>query len=392
MSARRLAIRQPEEFSLSADAKKKIAKWVEKYPEGRQRSALIPALWIAQKDAGGWLPEAALRLLGDMLDMAYIRVYEVATFYTMFNLEPVGVNYVQLCGTTPCWLRGSDDLIAMLKRKIGPQRSISEDGKLSWLEVECLGSCANAPMVQISNPKGDHYYEDLTAESLEAILDDMVAGKTPKSGSQSGRHTSEPEGGALTLKGKGPYNEAKITTLPNCGKKVKLNHYEWDPKERRATRGGWVDPKSKAHSDPKKRKEGGDKSKGLEDKPLYAAQPARANKPKVKATNPKTVNLKTANTKAANIKAEHTQTAKPKVIYTDGPTDGAPDDLKKIKGIGPKFEGDLNSKGIYYFRQIGAWKAADVKMVEEIIDSFPGRIKRDEWIKQAKILAKSSAK
>jgi len=165
MSARRLAIRQPESFALSASAKKDIAQWVKKYPKGRQRSALIPALWIAQKDAGGWLPEAALRVLGDMLDMAYIRVYEVATFYTMFNLEPVGTHFVQLCGTTPCWLRGSDELIAMLKRKIGPQRTISEDGKLTWLEVECLGACANAPMVQISNAEGDHYYEDLTAET-----------------------------------------------------------------------------------------------------------------------------------------------------------------------------------------------------------------------------------
>jgi len=372
MSARRLAIRQPEAFSLSADAKKKIATWVAKYPEGRQRSALIPALWITQRDAGGWLPEASLRLLGDMLDMAYIRVYEVATFYTMFNLEPVGVNYVQLCGTTPCWLRGSDDLIAMLKKKIGPQRSISEDGKLSWLEVECLGSCANAPMVQISNPKGDHYYEDLTADSLEAILDDMVAGKTPKSGSHSGRHTSEPAGGALTLKGEGPYNDKKLTTLPNAGKKVKLNHYEWDPKERRATRGGWVDPKSKASPDPKKRPDnvGKDLSGGIvEDEPKKGL-------PK-KATNP-----------PAKTKAK----AKPKVLYTDGPTDGTPDDLKKIKGIGPKFEGDLNSKGVYYFRQVAAWKAADVKMVEGVIDSFPGRIERDEWIKQAKLFAKTSGK
>jgi len=293
MSARRLAIRQPESFELSAAAKKEIATWVKKYPKDRARSALIPALWIAQKDAGGWLPEPALRLLGDMLDMAYIRVYEVATFYTMFNLEPVGTHYVQLCGTTPCWLRGSDDLIAMLKRKIGPQRSISADGKLSWLEVECLGSCANAPMVQISNAEGDSYYEDLTAESLEAVLDDLVAGKTPKAGSQSGRHTSEPAGGALSLTAKN-FTE-KCTKLPNQDKKV---------------------------------------------------------------------------------------------IYTDGPTDGPPDDLKKIKGIGPKFEGDLNGKGIYYFRQIGAWKAADVKMVEDLIDSIPGRIKRDEWVKQGKALAK----
>ena len=334
MSARRLAIRQPEEFALSASAKKEIWGWVKKYPKDRQRSALIPAMWIAQKDAGGWLPELALRELGDILDMAYIRVYEVATFYTMFNLEPVGTHFVQLCGTTPCWLRGSDDLIAMLKRKIGPQRAISEDGKLSWLEVECLGSCANAPMVQISNGDSDHYYEDLTAESLEAILDDLVAGKKPKSGPQNSRHTSEAEGGALSLMTKGLYNQTKTPTkLPNAGKKAKITRHAYDPKGRRATIAGRKTP---------------------------TKMPAR--------------------------------TKPPQVLYKDGPTDGKPDDLKLIKGIGPKFENDLNSKGVYYFRQIGAWKADDIKMVEGVIDSFPGRIKRDGWVKQGKALDKKKVK
>ena len=176
MSSRRLAIRQPAEFKLSAAAKKEIAHWVKKYPKDRQRSALIPALWIAQKDAGGWLPEAAIRELGDMLDMAYIRVYEVATFYTMFNLEPVGTHHVQLCGTTPCWLRGAGDLKKVCESKIGPKGSTSADGKLSWIEVECLGACSNAPMVQISNGESDHYYEDLTPETFETLLDDLAAG------------------------------------------------------------------------------------------------------------------------------------------------------------------------------------------------------------------------
>lgn len=335
MSARRLAIRQPEDFALSASAKKEISQWVKKYPKGRQRSAIIPALWIAQKDAGGWLPELALRELGDMLDLAYIRVYEVATFYTMFNLEPVGTHHVQLCGTTPCWLRGSDDLQAMLARKIGPKGSISKDGKLSWLEVECLGACANAPMVQISNADGDHYYEDLTAESLEAVLDDLVAGKAPKAGPQNTRHTSEPEGGADTLTTKGLYNKVKtITKLPHADKKAKVTRHADDPKGARRTEAG------------------------------------RKTKPKKPAST---------------LKAKAT---KPKVIYTDGPTGGVPDDLKKIKGVGPKFEADLNGKGIYYYRQIAAWKAKDVKMVEALIDSIPDRIKRDEWVKQAKALAK----
>ncbi len=367
MSARRLAQIQPDSFTLSAQAKKEIMAWVKKYPKGRQRSALIPAMWIVQKDAGGWLPEPALRLLGDMLDMAYIRVYEVATFYTMFNLEPVGENHVQVCGTTPCWLRGAGDLKSVCERKIGPKGSVSADGKLSWIEVECLGACANAPMVQISNTKSDDYYEDLTAESFEALLDNLVAGKPVKAGPQNSRHTSEPEGGNTSLKGKGPYHTKKWTNLPNTEKTVRLNYYEPDPKERRATRGGWVDPARKASPDPKKRTEGLDISAGLEEKPLHAALP-----------------------KPAKIELNKPKTRKPKTIYTDGPTDGAPDDLKRIKGIGPKFERDLNSKGIYYFRQIAAWAANDVKMVEDLIDSIPGRIGRDEWIKQAKALAKES--
>ncbi len=356
MGARRLAIRQPDSFSLSDGAKKEIAVWVAKYPDGRQRSALIPALWIAQKDAGGWLPEAALRQLGDMLDMAYIRVYEVATFYTMFNLAPVGVHFVQLCGTTPCWLRGSDDLKAMLTRKIGPQGTISDDGKLSWLEVECLGACANAPMAQISNLSNDHYYEDLTAENLETILDDLMAGKTPDYGPQNSRHTSEPEGGAQALTTDAIFDqEINLKTLPNAGKKAKITYHAADPKGRRAT------------------------TAGRKNKPKGARAPNAARPP-------------LSSTQKPTVKPKAKPASKPKVLYTDGPTEGAPDDLKKIKGIGPKFEGDLNGKGVYYFRQIAAWKAADVKMVEGVIDSFPGRIKRDEWIKQAKSLAKTAAK
>ena len=345
MSSRRLALRQPDSFTLSALAKKEIKSWVAKYPKGRARSAMIPALWIAQKDAGGWLPEPALRTIGDMLDMAYIRVYEVATFYTMFNLEPVGTHHVQLCGTTPCWLRGANDLKAVCESKIGPKGSVSADGTLSWIEVECLGACANAPMVQISNDTGDHYYEDLTAETMEVLLDDLVAGKQPEQGPRNSRFGSEPEGGAMALTT--ALKHGKLTKLPDAGVKSKIEYFDWAPKGRRATKAAPKSPATKGAKNPKKARS----------KPT--AKPAAA---------------------------------KPKVIYTDGPTDGAPDDLKKIKGIGPKFEGDLNSKGIYYFRQIGAWKAADIKMVEALIDSIPGRIKRDEWVKQGKTLAKAPTK
>ncbi|WP_418152750.1 NADH-quinone oxidoreductase subunit NuoE [Litorimonas sp. RW-G-Af-16] len=362
-----MALVQPATFELSKKAIKEIDGWVKKYPADRQRSALIPALWIAQKDADGWLPEPAMRAVADKLGMAYIRVYEVATFYTMFNLAPVGEHFVQLCGTTPCWLRGADNLKDVCRDKIGPQNTIN--GKLSWLEVECLGACANAPMVQISNADGDHYYEDLTADTFEALLDDLAAGKTPKAGPRVDRFGSEPEGGALALVDDTVHKQlCNVKKLPNADKKASVNYYEWDPKDRRATRGGWVDPKSKASRDPKKRPDnyGKDLTAGIiEDEPKKA-RPARSRMP---------------------------IDEKPKVLYTDGPTDGKPDDLKKIKGVGPKFEGDLNAAGIYYYRQIGAWKAADIKTVEaEALSRFPGRIKRDEWVKQAKALAKTAAK
>jgi NADH-quinone oxidoreductase subunit E len=284
MSARRLSIIQPSSFELSDSANKEINKWIKKYPKDRMRSALIPALWIIQKDAGGWLPELALRAIGDMLDMAYIRVYEVATFYTMFNLQPVGVNYVQMCGTTPCWLRGSDELKGLLSRKIGEQNTLSKDGKLSWLEVECLGSCSNAPMVQISNSAGDHYYEDLSPESLESILDELVAGKQPPQGPRNGRFSSEPLGGAIALN-KDLSNKINILDkLPDAEKDTKVNYYEWDPKVKRATRRGWVDPKRKANSDPKKRSGnlGRDLTAGLVDEAPDIARPKRSKNTKSK--------------------------------------------------------------------------------------------------------------
>ncbi|MGJ0509196.1 MAG: NADH-quinone oxidoreductase subunit NuoE, partial [Methylocystis sp.] len=142
-----------------------------------------------------WLPQKAIEKVAELLGMPKIRVLEVATFYTMFNLEPVGKYYIQLCGTTPCMLCGSDDLIKVLERRVGPQRKVTADGMFSWLEVECLGACCNAPMVQIN----DDYYEDLTAENFEKLLDALAAGRPVKTGSQKGRVSSEPEGALTSL-------------------------------------------------------------------------------------------------------------------------------------------------------------------------------------------------
>jgi len=197
MTNRRLAPAslQPTSFAFSDDnlawAKQRIAK----YPEGRQASAVISLLWRAQEQAGGWLPQKAIEHVAELLGMARIRVLEVATFYTMFNLTPVGKFHVQLCTTTPCMLRGSDALKHVCEERFGEPMEVTADGKFSWVEVECLGACVNAPMAQINYD----YYEDLDAASFAKILDELAAGGTPKPGPQIDRQLSAPVGGAKTL-------------------------------------------------------------------------------------------------------------------------------------------------------------------------------------------------
>ncbi|WAC48895.1 NADH-quinone oxidoreductase subunit NuoE [Asticcacaulis sp. SL142] len=195
MSVRRLAKEQPESFAFKPETLEKANWWIAKYPDNRRQSAVIPILWLVQKQEG-WVSEPAISAIAKMLGMAQIRVYEVATFYTMFMLEPVGSSaLIQVCGTTPCMLRGSDKLMDVCKSKIGAKDKLSADGKFTWQEVECLGACTNAPMAQIN----DYFYEDLTPENLAQIIDDFAAGKSPKAGPYNGRHTSEPIGGATTL-------------------------------------------------------------------------------------------------------------------------------------------------------------------------------------------------
>src|SRR5438874_10204012 len=197
MSVRRLADAhlQPKEFSFTAENRAWAQVQVAKYPQGREASAVIPLLWRAQEQAGGWLPQKAIEHVAELLGMARIRALEVATFYTMFNLEPVGKFHVQLCTTTPCMLRGSDALKDICHDRIGEQMQVTPDGKFSWTEVECLGACVNAPMAQINYD----YYEDLNAASFEKILDELAAGRTPKPGPQVDRQLSAPIGGATTL-------------------------------------------------------------------------------------------------------------------------------------------------------------------------------------------------
>jgi NADH-quinone oxidoreductase subunit E len=195
MSVRRLAEIQPDSFAFTPENEALCRKEIGKYPPGRQASAIIPLLWRAQKQNGYWLPKPAIETVARMLDMPYIRALEIATFYTMFNLAPVGKYYIQFCGTTPCVLAGADAIKNVLAKRIGPQSHVSSDGLFSWLEVECLGACCNAPMVQIN----DDYYEDLTPENFTKLLDDLAAGRPVRTGSQTGRISSEPLGGLTSL-------------------------------------------------------------------------------------------------------------------------------------------------------------------------------------------------
>jgi NADH-quinone oxidoreductase subunit E len=208
MAVRKLAPEdiQPKSFALTPENEAFADQQIAKYPPGREASAIIAVLGRAQQQAGGWLPQKAIEAVAAKLNMAPIRVMEVVTFYTMFNLEPVGKYFIQFCGTTPCVLRGAGDIKKVLERRVGEQNHVTVDGLFSWLEVECLGACCNAPMVQIN----DDYYEDLTTENFEKLLDDLAAGRPVKPGPQNGRHASEPFEAVNTLKDPSLYDGSVI--------------------------------------------------------------------------------------------------------------------------------------------------------------------------------------
>lgn len=331
-----------ETFAFAAETEPKIAFWLSKYPEDRKRSGVIPLLWLAQKDNAGWLSEPAMRAVADRLEMPYIRVYEVATFYTMFRLQPVGKHHVQLCGTTPCMLRGANDLKDVATRLIGSKMHVTDDGRLSWEEVECLGACVNAPMVQIN----DYYYEDLTPESFEEILGKLGNGVAVEPGTFVDRLNSAPEGGQTSLTEASLFDGSRnISVLPN------LPNVEADA------------PAADATAVPDK-----------------AAPTNTAREEK----NDGKVTLIDGN-KKPDAATDTTASAGEKPEAFD-PSTGEADDLKRIKGVGPKNEDALNELGIYTFAQIAAWTPENIDWVEDFM-SFPGRIQRENWIEQAIKLA-----
>ena len=196
MSLRRPSKEQPENFEFTSASLEAAEAIISKYPKDKKQSAVMALLYIAQKQNNNWIPLSAMKCIGKFLDMPYIKVYEVATFYTMYNLAPVGKHFIQICTTTPCMIRGAYKLVEACKEKISKnENELSKDKSCSWMEVECLGACVNAPMMQIN----DDYYEDLDKEKTFKILDKILTGETPKPGSYRGRLNNEPENNRKTL-------------------------------------------------------------------------------------------------------------------------------------------------------------------------------------------------
>ena len=196
MSIKKISKEQPDKFEFTLDNLEKVKKIINKYPNGKQQSAVMPLLYLAQKQNNNWIPLSAIKYIGKLLEMPYIKVYEVATFYTMYNLTPVGNHFIQVCTTTPCMIRGAYKLVEACKEKISPnENELPKNKNCSWMEVECLGACVNAPMIQINND----YYEDLDKEKILKIIDQILKGETPKPGSYRGRLNTEPENNRKTL-------------------------------------------------------------------------------------------------------------------------------------------------------------------------------------------------
>ena len=331
---RRLHHEQPAHFAFTPANLEWAKGQIAKYPEGRQASAVIPLLWRAQEQEG-WVSRPAIEEIARMLGMAYIRVLEVATFYFMFQLQPVGsVAHVQVCGTTSCMICGAEDLIAVCRRKIAPHaHEVSADGRFSWEEVECLGACANAPMAQI----GKDYYEDLTAERLRGDPRRVRPRRGAAAGAAERPLLLRADRGA-DLADRGRAGE-RGECLGDAG--------------RAARRHGQADHRRRAGA-----------ADGARRRAEAAADRRRARR-----------------AIAGPAVAEH----RPEGLAA--PRGAGADDLKLIKGVGPELEALLHRLGFFHFRQIAAWTPEEVAWVDGNLEGFHGRVTRDGWVEQARQLA-----
>ena len=468
---RRLHPEQHDSFSFTPENQTWAEAQISKYPEGREASAIIALLWRAQEQEG-WLTRPAMEHVAGMLGLAYIRALEVATFYFMFQLSPVGsVAHVQVCGTTSCMICGAEDLIAVCKERIAPRaHEVSGDGKFSWEEVECLGACSNAPMAQI----GKDYYEDLTAESFGDLLDRMAGGEVPQPGSQTGRFASEPASGVTSLHNDaGNAHNASVALALEIGDTLKrIDGTEvpfrapWNPVMDSAARvppavnddlmpptggndGETPGPKPGADSavtdealtkqesdaDDAARPDEGDVTDGIGGPATMnqasgpdGAAPAHGESGPGVSTGengePGASGAASGQAPDEGRSPDRTETSvhdlpgddapkrpadtapqdgrdpvsaaadavpegsEEQPARLEAPRDGGADDLKRIKGVGPKLEQTLHDMGVYHFDQIAGWRAEELAWVDRNLEGFKGRVVRDDWIGQAKILSR----
>ena len=385
MSVRRLDPVQPTAaFKFNAENASWAKKTIAQYPPGKQASAVIAVLWRAQEQNDGWVSRPAMEYVSQMLNMAFIRVYEIATFYTMFQLSPVGKKaHIQVCGTTPCMLRGSEELLSLCRKKIHPEpHHLNADGSLSWEEVECLGACVNAPMVQVWKDT----YEDLTPATLEKLIDDLQAGRPVKPGPQIDRQQSMAFGGATSLTEKTLFNkqrtfkrvEAPPPPPPAAPTPVAPVATGPTPNAVAGTIEGAKGTPVPTHNAPPTA-------------PVAAVHVAAVATPPqelggVRITKPPIERVGKIQPSSFNISEERSPSpVQPELLKKPR---GKPDDLKLILGVDPTFEKLLNKTGVWHFDQIASWSAADIKHVDALLKGFQGRIARDDWVKQAKKLAK----
>jgi len=382
---RRLHAEQPASFAFTPANLAWAKGQMTKYPDGRQASAIIPLLWRAQEQEG-WLTRPAIEHVADMLGLAYIRALEVATFYFMFQLQPVGsLAHIQICGTTSCMICGAEDLIRVCREKIAPTPlTLSADGKFSWEEVECLGACSNAPMAQI----GKDYYEDLTAEKLAALLDDLAAGKRPVPGPQNGRYSSEPLNGLTSLKefesGRTQYN-ASVQRQMDIGDGIKrIDGTEvplltpWLGKATAPTPA--AAPREPA---PSMGIPADATGTTVQEAPVVApGKPVGTD-----ANGNRTAQGGTALAEpGAPAAGDAPVMRQPEAL--EAPRAGKADDLKVIDGIGPKIEAMLHSMGFYHFDQLANWTAEEIAWVDSQLTAFKGRMIREKWVEQARDILK----
>ncbi|HEX2255408.1 MAG TPA: NADH-quinone oxidoreductase subunit NuoE [Afifellaceae bacterium] len=418
MAVRRLAEQQPDSFAFTPENEAWARDTIGKYPQGREASAVIPLLWRAQEQEG-WLTKTAIEAVAHMLGMPLIRVLEVATFYTMFNLHPVGRKaHVLVCGTTPCMLCGAGELIEVCKRRIAAHPfELSEDGAFSWEEVECLGACVNAPMVQI----GKDTYEDLTTESFEAILDAFAAGQRPEPGPQIERQYSAPATGLTSLteldfgeapaRRQAPAEPARRAAGHRAGTGADIPMEEphtavdetaggevfeaEQAREMRHATGGSLGPTPPPEA--KQQHAGRPTGTGRSEDEAAASQPTdgkdfdetATTEPRAPSTAERVIGaVEHRGRSGEGIKEAPEARAdaagrRPEGI--EAPRHGRRDDLKLIDGIGRVAERKLNDLGIWHLDQIAAWQADEIAWVGAYL-GMSGRIERDDWAGQARKL------